>query len=55
MVESIGLMHVLNAQDVMNWLGTLPYNDARAAGMEKIHEAFPQLRTGLAAEVISLE
>jgi len=33
----------------------LPDNDARAAGMEKIHEAFPQLRASLAAEVISLE
>ena len=55
MGESIGLMHALNAEDVLNWLGTLPESDARKASMEKIQQTFPQLRTNLAAEVISLK
>ena len=55
MVESIGMTHALNAEDVLNWLGTLPESEARTAGMEKIEGKFPQLRVNLTAEVISLK
>lgn len=54
-VESIGLMHALNAEDVLNWLGTLPESEARTAGMEKLEGEFPQLRVNLTVEVISLK
>jgi hypothetical protein len=54
-VESIGMMHALNAEDVLKWFGTVPESEARSAGAEKIRGAFPQLQENLPTEVISLE
>lgn len=55
MVESIGMMHALNAEDVLKWLNALPESEARAAGMERILVHFPKLRPNLATQEITLE
>jgi hypothetical protein len=55
MVESIGMTHALNAEDVLNWLSTLPNSEARAAGIERIREAYPQFKANSPVEVISLD
>ena len=54
-VNSAGLMDPMNGQEVINWLHNLPESPARTSGIEQIQQAFPQLRAGLAAEVITLE
>ena len=54
MVESIGTTHSLNAGDVLDWLGNLPESDAQKAGIEKIRARFPELRTDIPMETISL-
>ena len=54
MVESIGMMHALNAGDVLDWLRALPESDARKAGIEKIQGRFSELRTDIPVETISL-
>lgn len=44
MVRSIGMMHVLNAGDVLQWLVDLPESEARSASIEQIRNAFPNLK-----------
>lgn len=46
MVRSIGMMHALNAGDVLQWLVDLPESEARAAGLGQIRNAFPDLKIG---------
>jgi hypothetical protein len=52
-VESIGLMHALNAEDVLAWLRNCPESEERTAGTEKLLQKFPELRTDLAVQVIN--
>ena len=53
MVQSIGLMHTLNAGDVLSWLRNCPEGEARSAGIEQIFQRFPVLRTEFVSEVIN--
>ena len=53
MVESIGMMHGLNAEDVLKWLSTCPESAERKTGTEKILQKFPALRTDLVIETIN--
>jgi|GEM_PF-3923129 len=48
MVESIGMMHALNAGDVLQWLATLPESEARNVSREQIQKYFPELNTSAA-------
>ena len=55
MVESIGMTHALNAEDVLGWLRNLPENNEQAAGLRKILQKFPALRSDLVVENISVK
>jgi hypothetical protein len=55
MVASIGATHALNAGDVLNWLNTLPESGARTAGIDNIHQRFPELRPGQPVQTIVLK
>jgi hypothetical protein len=54
-VSSIGMMHALNAADVLNWLRGLPVSEASSPGVQAIWEKFPELRSGLPQQTVTLQ
>lgn len=55
LVAGVGMMHELNAKDVLNWLRELPSSDPVNAGIATIEAKFPMLRVGVGVDIITLE
>jgi hypothetical protein len=54
-VSSIGMTQSLNAGDVLAWLAGLPASEARDAGTQTIMEKFPELRSNMPTQVLTLK